>query len=105
MSVDAAERQLLDFIKGYVTEKFSPLAGNSVYMDRLFLRKYMPQVDDYLHYRIIDVSTVKELCRRWNPEIYKNAPKKQFSHRSLADIIESVNELKYYKDNFLNISA
>lgn len=71
-------------------------------MDRLFLRKYMPRVNDYLHYRIIDVSTIKELCRRWRPDLYKKAPPKEFSHRSLSDIRESVEEMKYYKSTFIN---
>nr|CAH7747303.1 unnamed protein product [Callosobruchus chinensis] len=100
-----AEQSILDFVKEHSAENASALAGNSVYMDRLFLRKYMPKVDNYLHYRIIDVSTVKELCRRWNPEVYKNAPKKEFSHRALQDIKESVQELKFYRDNFCKISS
>lgn len=82
----------------------SPLVGNSVYMDRLFLRKFMPTLNEYLHYRIIDVSTVKELCSRWNPEVSKEQPKKQYSHRALSDIKESVEELKFYKENFFKCS-
>lgn len=100
ITVEVAEKTLFEFVQKYTTEKFSPIAGNSVYMDRLFLRKFMPTLDDYLHYRIIDVSTVKELCSRWNPDIVKKQPEKQFSHRALSDIKESVNELKFYKENF-----
>lgn len=100
VSVTEAETIMLEFLSNYVTSKQSPLAGNSVYMDRIFLKKFMPKVDDYLHYRIIDVSTIKELCRRWNKDIYKGLPKKEFSHRAVADIKESVKELKYYKNNF-----
>lgn len=95
-----AESILLEFISNYTTEKMSPLAGNSVYMDRLFILKYMPKVHDYLHYRIVDVSTVKELCRRWNPTVYSNTPKKDLSHRALSDIRESIEELKFYRNSF-----
>ncbi|XP_063909150.1 oligoribonuclease, mitochondrial isoform X1 [Zophobas morio] len=104
LSLTQAEDKLLEFISDYVTEKVSPLAGNSVYMDRLFLRKYMPRLHEYLHYRIIDVSTVKELCRRWNLDVYRSAPKKGMSHRALSDIKESINELKHYKNNFFKQS-
>lgn len=71
-------------------------------MDRLFLRQYMPKVDTYLHYRTIDVSTVKELCKRWNGDIFVNAPKKYKIHRGLDDIKESIVELKYYKNFMFN---
>lgn len=87
-----------------MTEKTSPLAGNSVYMDRVFLLKHMPRIHEYLHYRIIDVSSIKELCRRWNNQVYKTAPEKLFCHRALADIHESVAELKFYKDNFFKLN-
>lgn len=102
--MEEAEIILLDFVKNYVTDKFSPLAGNSVYMDRLFLRKFMPTLDAYLHYRIIDVSSVKELCRRWNPKVFEEQPKKVFSHRASSDIKESIAELKYYKERFFQCS-
>ncbi|KAJ8934792.1 hypothetical protein NQ318_002348, partial [Aromia moschata] len=94
-TLEEAESILLNFIRKHVTEKCSPLAGNSIYMDRLFLKKHMPRVDDFLHYRIIDVSTEME-----SRDIQKIFPKKQFSHRALQDIKESVDELKFYKDNF-----
>lgn len=102
---NAAEDILFDFVSKHTTEKCCPLAGNSVYIDRLFLRKFMPRVDQFLHYRIIDVSTIKELCRRWHYTLYKQAPKKDFSHRALNDIKESVSELKFYKENFFNVSV
>lgn len=66
-------------------------------MDRWFLKEYMPEIDDYLHYRIIDVSSLKELCKFWNQSVYARAPAKEFKHRGLEDIHESINELKYYK--------
>ncbi|XP_044756086.1 oligoribonuclease, mitochondrial isoform X4 [Coccinella septempunctata] len=103
ISIAEAEKKLLDFVKEYTTPKSCPLGGNSVYMDRLFLRKFMKNVDEHLHYRIIDVSTVKELCRRWNLEIYKSQPKKGFSHRASDDIKESIEELKFYKEHFFKI--
>lgn len=91
-------------MKQHVEPKLSPLAGNSVYMDRYFLMKQMPKIHDYLHYRIVDVSTVKELCRRWNIAVFKGAPKKEFGHRALNDIRESVTELKYYQGQFFKIA-
>lgn len=81
------------------------MAGNSVYMDRLFLLQYMPRLHQFLHYRIIDVSSIKEVCRRWNPDLYKTVPKKEYSHRALSDIKESVQELKFYKENFFKTTV
>jgi oligoribonuclease len=103
VSVSEAEEKVMKFLCKFVTEKSSPLAGNSVYMDRMFIRKYMPKVHEYLHYRIIDVSTIKELCRRWNPEVYKTIPKKGFTHRALQDIQESIEELKFYQNSFFKM--
>ncbi|KAK0159723.1 hypothetical protein PV327_010808 [Microctonus hyperodae] len=95
-----AEEQLLNFIMEYVKqEKTCPLAGNSIYMDRLFIKKLMPRIDDYLHYRIIDVSSIKELARRWYPNVAENMPKKKLAHRAIDDIKESITELKYYRSN------
>lgn len=94
-----AEQMVLDFlIANNVIESSSPLAGNSIYMDRMFLREFMPKVDAYLNYRIIDVSTVKELCKRWNTGVFARAPKKRNVHRALDDIKESIDELKYYQN-------
>ncbi|KAF2898862.1 hypothetical protein ILUMI_07320 [Ignelater luminosus] len=103
ISLEEAEDQLFEFISKNIAKNSSPIAGNSVYMDRLFLRKHMPRVNNYLHYRIIDVSSIKELCRMWRPEIYKNAPTKHLQHRALTDIIESVEEMKFYRDNFFKL--
>lgn len=99
VSLDAAGRETLDFIRSHVPEPGTvPLCGNSVATDRQFLAAHLPEVDQYLHYRCIDVSTVKELCRRWYPEAFAAAPKKQGTHRALDDIRESVIELSYYRD-------
>jgi oligoribonuclease len=93
-----AERLVLEFVAQHVPELGSaPLAGNSVHADRAFLRKYMPALDDYLHYRIVDVSTIKELARRWYPEAANQSPKKRGGHRALADIRESIEELRYFR--------
>ena len=98
LTVEEAETQLLDYIKRWVPERRkSPLCGNSIATDRSFLAKYMPRLDDHLHYRMIDVSSVKELARRWYPRAYFNAPAKTGGHRALADIIDSINELRYYR--------
>lgn len=93
-----AEAQVLEYIKKYIPNpKTSPLAGNTIGTDRLFITKYMPNLDAHLHYRSIDVSTIKELSKRWFPKVYFQAPKKDGGHRALADILESIEELKYYR--------
>lgn len=97
---EEAENELLSFLQRNIKKNECPLAGNSVYMDRIFLKEYMPKIDEYLHYRIIDVSTCKELCKRWNPSIFSKAPPKKLVHRGMDDIKESIEELKYYK-NFM----
>ncbi|XP_033222347.1 oligoribonuclease isoform X2 [Belonocnema kinseyi] len=97
ISTSEGESTLLSFLKRYVPQKTCPLAGNSVYVDRMFLHKQMPLVNEYLHYRIIDVSSIKELVRRWNPALYEAAPQKIFNHRALNDIKETIKELEYYK--------
>ncbi|KAK2582962.1 hypothetical protein KPH14_009018 [Odynerus spinipes] len=97
ISLKDAEQTVLKYLQDHVPQGKCPLAGNTIYMDRLFLCKYMPLVNDYLHYRIIDISTIKELVRRWNPQIYDSAPPKKHSHRATLDIIESIKELDYYK--------
>ncbi|XP_017786086.1 PREDICTED: oligoribonuclease, mitochondrial [Nicrophorus vespilloides] len=104
ITLQQAEDTVMDFITKHVTKSASPLAGNSVYMDRLFLKKYMPKLDEYLHYRIIDTSTIKELCRRWNNDLFKNVPKKEYNHRALTDIRDSIKELQFYKGNFFKIN-
>jgi oligoribonuclease len=94
-----AEEQVLAYIKEWVPEiRKAPLCGNSIATDRSFLTRDMPELDAWLHYRMVDVSSVKELARRWYPRAYYNAPKKGGGHRALADIRESVDELRYYRE-------
>lgn len=93
----AVEEQVLAFLAEHVGEKSAPLAGNSVHNDRMFLRRYMPRLEAFLHYRIVDVSTVKELVRRWYPQVFAQRPAKKGSHRALDDILESIEELRYYR--------
>lgn len=95
-----AETQLLDFLSQYVPPGKSPLCGNTISQDRRFMFSYMPRFEAFFHYRNLDVSTLKELCRRWKPEIYKGFQKKS-KHEALADIYESIDELKYYREHFL----
>jgi len=98
LTVEEAETQLLDYLKKWVPDRRkSPLCGNSIATDRSFLVRYMPRLDDHLHYRMIDVSSIKELARRWYPKTYFNAPVKTGGHRALADILDSINELRYYR--------
>ncbi|AIL30061.1 MULTISPECIES: oligoribonuclease [Actinomycetes] len=93
-----AETMVLDYIRSHVkTAKTAPLCGNSIATDRGFIARDMPTLDNYLHYRMIDVSSIKELCRRWYPRIYFGQPEKGLAHRALADIHESIQELKYYR--------
>jgi oligoribonuclease len=92
-----AERQTLEFIAAHVPKRGAPLAGNSVHQDRLFLARYMPALEGYLHYRNVDVSTVKELVCRWHPKAFEARPTKKGNHRALEDIRESIDELRYYR--------
>lgn len=93
-----AEEIVLDYIRSHVkAANTAPLCGNSIATDRGFLARDMPALDNYLHYRMIDVSSIKELCRRWYPRIYFGQPEKGLAHRALADIHESIRELKYYR--------
>ncbi|MEY2990252.1 MAG: hypothetical protein RLZZ163_1168 [Actinomycetota bacterium] len=94
-----AQTRVLDYIKQHVPEpRKAPLAGSSVYVDRMFLANYMPDLDAHLHYRLVDVSSIKELTKRWYPRAYFNTPEKTGNHRALADIRESIAELRYYRD-------
>ena len=98
IDVAQAEEMVLDYVKTHVPQaKTAPLAGNSIATDRGFIARDMPALDDYLHYRMIDVSSIKELCRRWYPRIYYGQPEKGLVHRALADIHESIRELKFYR--------
>jgi oligoribonuclease len=98
LTVAEAEQQLLAYVRRFVPERrTAPLCGNSIGTDRGFLARDMPELDDHLHYRMIDVSSIKELARRWFPRVYFAQPQKGLAHRALADIIESVRELAYYR--------
>ncbi|MGY1773942.1 oligoribonuclease [Blastococcus sp. SYSU D00813] len=98
LTVAEAEQQVLAYVKRFVPERrTAPLCGNSIGTDRGFLARDMPELDDHLHYRMVDVSSVKELARRWFPRVYFAQPPKGLAHRALADIIESVRELAYYR--------
>jgi oligoribonuclease len=99
---DYAEAETLEFIKKFVEAGKAPLCGNSIGQDRRFLVKYMPSLESHLHYRNIDVSTVKELALRWKPELVSQVEKKG-NHRAIDDIRESIDELRFYRDHFLNI--
>jgi oligoribonuclease len=91
------EAACLEFLKQHVKSSISPMCGNTIHQDRRFMNRYMPKLEAYFHYRNIDVSTIKELCKRWQPEIAKGFSKQQ-AHTALADIIESVEELRYYRE-------
>jgi len=96
------EAQALDFLKRFVPAGKSPMCGNSICQDRRFMARYMPKLEVYFHYRNLDVSTLKELCKRWKPEVAKGV-KKSGKHEALADIYESIEELKYYREHFLKL--
>jgi oligoribonuclease len=104
ITIADAETQTLDFVKRYCAEHASPLCGNSIYQDRRFLARYMPCLERYLHYRNIDVSTVKELVRRWYPA-GPQPPEKRHSHLALDDIRESIAELRFYRDRYFTKAA
>ena len=98
VTVAEAEKMVLDYVKQYVADpRTAPLCGNSIATDRGFLARDMPELDDFLHYRMVDVSSVKELTRRWYPRVYFGQPQKGLAHRALADIQESIRELEYYR--------
>jgi len=99
----AAEAQLIDFLSQYVPSKGSPMCGNSIGQDRRFLAKYMPKLEAFFHYRNLDVSTLKELSKRWRPEVY-NSFKKQQRHTALADAHESIDELEHYRKHFIRVT-
>ena len=98
VTVAEAEQLSLDYVRRHVPDpRSAPLAGNSIATDRAFLARDMPALDSYLHYRMVDVSSVKELCRRWYPRVFYAKPEKGLAHRALADIMESIRELEYYR--------
>ncbi len=95
-----AEEGLIQFLRIYVPKGKAPMCGNSICQDRRFMARYMPNLEAFFHYRNVDVSTIKELCKRWRPELVAGF-KKQQRHEALADIYESIDELKYYREHFL----
>ncbi len=97
-----AEQAMLDFLLQHVPKGVSPMCGNSICQDRRFLARWMPRLEAWFHYRNLDVSTLKELARRWKPELAKGVSKNG-KHEALADVYESIEELKYYRDNFLKL--
>ncbi|XP_053297166.1 small fragment nuclease isoform X1 [Pleuronectes platessa] len=105
ITLEQAEYEFLSFVRQHTPPGKCPLAGNSVHADKRFLDKYMSQFMCHLHYRIIDVSTIKELCRRWFPEEYKMTPHKKATHRALNDIRESIKELQYYRANIFKVTT
>ena len=99
LTMAEAEQGVLNYIKEFVPEaRKAPLAGNTIGTDRAFLARQMPQLEGYVHYRNVDVSSIKELVRRWYPRVYYNSPAKSGNHRALADIQESIEEMRYYRD-------
>ncbi len=104
MTEAQAEQQILEFVARYVPKRSVPMCGNSIGQDRRFLVKYMPKLEAFFHYRNIDVSTLKELAKRWRPDIY-NTFKKQQKHTALADVHESIDELAHYREHFLRLES
>jgi oligoribonuclease len=101
ISIAEACQATLGFLRGHISEARSvPLAGNSIWNDRRFLAEQMPEIDAFLHYRCVDVSSIKELARRWRPSVLEAAPSKGGSHRALDDIMESIEELRHYRATF-----
>ena len=96
------EQNLLDFIAAWIPAQASPMCGNSVHQDRRFMQKYMPRLEAHFHYRNLDVSTLKELAKRWNPAVAKGVVKRG-SHKALDDILESIEEMRYYRGHFLKL--
>lgn len=100
----AAETAMLEFLASWVPKGASPMCGNSICQDRRFMANYMPKLEAYFHYRNLDVSTLKELAKRWQPEVAKGFTKRS-AHTALADIIESIDELRYYRETFIRSAA
>ncbi len=96
------EAAALAFLREHVPARISPMCGNSICQDRRFLARWMPALEDYFHYRNLDVSTLKELARRWKPDLMKGVPK-EGKHEALADVYESIQELRYYRENFIRL--
>ncbi len=106
VTLEDATAKTLEFLKANIpASRTVPLCGNSIGMDRRFLAVHMPEVEDFLHYRSVDVTTLKELARRWHPEVLSSAPKKEVGHRALDDITESINELRHYRSSLFKVSS
>ena len=99
LSENEVEEQCIAFLKQYVKANIAPMCGNTICQDRRFMAHYMPKLEAYFHYRNVDVSTIKELCKRWQPNLVKGFEKQQ-AHTALADILESIEELRYYREHF-----
>jgi oligoribonuclease len=104
VAIEEGEAKILEFLRLHVDDNASPLCGNSIGQDRRFIVRYLPKLDDFLHYRSIDVSTIKELARRWRPEIYAGF-QKSGQHQALEDVRESIEELKFYRKLFFRMTA
>ena len=102
ITAQEAEQQTIEFLKQWVSSAKSPMCGNSICQDRRFLHRFMPKLEQFFHYRNLDVSTLKELARRWAPEVKKGFKKKR-EHIALGDIIESIDELKHYREHFIKL--
>ncbi len=102
LTEEQAQEQILAFLKHYVPKSGSPMCGNTIGQDRRFLAKYMPRLEAFFHYRNLDVSTLKELAKRWAPDVYKGFKKKQ-RHTALADVYESIDELEHYREHLLKL--
>jgi oligoribonuclease len=103
IAIDKADEKLVDFLRLHVDAKASPLCGNSIGQDRRFIVRYLPKLDDFLHYRSIDVSTIKELARRWRPEVYAGF-QKSGQHQAMEDVRESIEELRFYRKQFFRLA-
>ncbi len=104
IAIEEGEEKILEFLRLHVDDKASPLCGNSIGQDRRFIVRYLPKLDDFLHYRSIDVSTIKELARRWRPEVYAGF-EKSCQHQALEDVRESIEELKFYRKLFFRMES
>ena len=102
LSEAEAEAQLLAFMAEHVADRISPMCGNTIHQDRRFMARWMPKLEAYFHYRNLDVSTLKELCKRWKPEVARGVVKRG-KHEALADILESIEELRYYREHFIKL--
>lgn len=102
ITVEEAQSKVLSYVQSHIpTARKAPLCGSSIYVDRGFLARYMPDLDSYLHYRVVDVSSIKELVRRWYPKTYYGAPAKTGNHRALGDTLDSIAELAYYRESVM----